>query len=304
MDIAFLLLRQIGMMLCLMAIGYLMYCRKMISKQGSKELGNILLFAATPCMIIQSFLTECTIQKVNQLMVSYLLAILGLLIAILVSKLVFGSRFPMEHFGSAFSNAGFLGLPLVKMVLGTEAVFYVSAFVVLLNILQWTYGIYVISKRPDVIKFKKILTNPVVDAFMIGLILFFLPVELPAFLSGTLNCMSQMVAPIAMIILGIYLAQTDIVAMFRDLPSYKCSLCRLIVIPLLTILLYTVIPVGTTEMKMALLIAACAPVGANVAVMAQMYDLDYVSAVKPVCLSTILCIITMPLMIALANFIW
>ncbi|MEY8353149.1 AEC family transporter [Lachnospiraceae bacterium 54-53] len=300
---AYILLKQIGIMFFLMLIGYWLFRKKLLSARGSKELGNILLLAATPCIVIQSFLTQFTLQKLKLLAEAYLLAGLALLLSVLVARLIFGRKYCMEHFGAAFSNAGFLALPLVKTVLGEEAVFYASAFVVLLNILQWTYGIYVITSRRDLISLKKIISNPVIAAAAVGLVLFFLPFEMPSVITGTLSYMSGIVAPLAMLILGAYLAQTDIPAMFKDWQSYKCSFVRLLLIPLLTLALFTILPFGNADMKLSLLIAASAPVGANVAVMAQIHDLDYTYAVKSVCLSTVFCIFTMPFMTALADIL-
>lgn len=304
MEISLVLLRLIGIMFLLMGIGFLLFKKKMVTKQGSKELSTLLLYVIMPGIIIKSFLVTCTVEKMKELLFSYLLSCAGLLIAMLISKAVFGHKFKMENFGSAFSNAGFIGIPLVRMALGEEAVFYVSAFVVLLNLLQWTYGVFVITEKPEVIKMAKIVKNPVVISFMVGFIVFVTQIPVPSVFKGTLEIIGNMNAPVAMIVLGIYLAQTDIKAMFTDWQAYKCSMIRLIIIPLVTILLFMWVPRQYETMKMAILIAACAPVGVNVAVFAQMYDMDYTYAVKAVCLSTIFSIVTMPLMIALAQYVW
>lgn len=304
MELTLLLLKQIAVMFCFMAVGFTLYKMQFVSKQGSKELGNILLRVTMPCLIINSFIIEFSVETLKLVGISYLLAILGLILAMAISHFAFGKKHRIEDFSASFSNAGFIGLPLVKACIGNEAVIFVSAFVVLLNLLQWTYGVFIISGKKDTIRINKIITNPVVVSACIGIIIFFVPAELPFFVVKTVESFSNMVAPLAMLIIGIYLAQMDIKEVFKGLSNYKCSIFRLLIIPILTLLLYKFIPFGNVQMKMALMIAAAAPVGANVAVFAQQYDLNYTDAVKPVCLSTILSIISMPLIIFVANKIF
>ena len=74
-----------------------------------------------------------------------------------------------REFGTAFSNAGFTGIPLVQMTLGSDAVFYVASFVALINILQWTYGVLILTKGKSAVSTKKIVKNPILIALIIAL---------------------------------------------------------------------------------------------------------------------------------------
>lgn len=84
---------------------------------------------------------------------------------------------------------------------------------------------------------------------------------------------------------------------------YKCTFVRLVLIPVLSIALMMLIPKKYLMVKLAVLIAASAPVGSNVAIFAQLYHKDYTRAVKEVCMSTLLCIIIMPVIIGIAQFL-
>ena len=107
-----------------------------------------------------------------------------------------------------------------------------------------------------------------------------------------------------MVVLGVYLAQTDLKSLFADKMLYLNSAVRLLAIPMVTLALFCLLPASLQEARMALLIVASAPVGSNVAVYAQLNHLDYTYASKSVCLSTLFSILTMPLMIALAGLLW
>lgn len=301
MELSMIILKQIVLMFIYMMIGFLLYKKKFVTKQGSKELGLLLLYVILPVVIVKAYLVTFSTELLRGLVLSFLASLLALLLSMLLSRVVFRSKYPIEQFSSAFSNAGFIGIPLVEMTFNDSmAVFYVSSFVALLNILQWTYGIVVMTGKRDSIAPKKITTNPIVISFLLGIILFFLPVELPEVLNSAVTAISSMNAPVAMIILGTYLAQMKLRELFTDRMVYLCAVMRLIVIPMATAALLALIP-GNEMLKMSVLIVAATPVGSNVAIFAQMEDMDYTQAVKDICLSTLLCIVTIPLVVSAAG---
>ena len=304
MELSMIILKQIVLMFIYMMIGFLLYKKKFVTKQGSKELGLILLYVILPVVIVKAYLVTFSAELLRGLALSFAASLLVLLLSMLLSRIVFRSKYPIEQFSSAFSNAGFIGIPLVEMTFNDSmAVFYVSSFVALLNILQWTYGIVVMTGKRDSIAPKKITTNPIVISFIVGIILFFFPVELPEVLNSAVAAVSSMNAPVAMIILGTYLAQMKLRELFTDRMVYLCAVMRLIVIPLATAAVLALIP-GNEMLKMSVLIVAATPVGSNVAIFAQMEEMDYTQAVKDICLSTLLCIVTIPLVVSAAGVLF
>ena len=108
----------------------------------------------------------------------------------------------------------------------------------------------------------------------------------------------------AMIILGIYLAQLPFKEMLKGKEVYLCAVLRLVVIPLLSMAALSLLPAEYNTIKLAVLIAATAPVGSNVAIFAQINKKDYTQAVKTICLSTVLCVFTIPIIVGIANALW
>lgn len=304
MDIVFLLFRQNIIMFIYLLIGYFLYKKKLLTAGGSGEIGKILLHVIMPVAIIRSYIKDYSQEMLIGFLVSFVVALAALLLAMLVSALFFRKKLAVRQFGAAFSNAGFIGIPLVQMTLGADAVFYVASFVAILNILQWTYGVYLITKDKTAISFHKIRTNPIVLSFLIGIVLFFLPVHLPGTVTGVIDTLASMNGPLAMLVLGAYLAQIPLKQLFTDKDTYLCAIVRLLAIPLLTIILFSVIPETYNIVRLAILLAAAAPVGSNVAIFAQLYHKEYTDAVKDVCMSTVFSIITIPFIIGLANIAW
>ena len=297
------LVTQVCIMFLLMMIGVLLFRTKKISVQGSKDIGNILVYVIMPCVVVNAYMTEFSMERLRGLAIAFGLSAAALALAMALSALLF-RRHPIENFGTAFSNAGFMGIPIVQAVLGSEAVFYVSAFVALLNFLQWTYGVFVITGDRRQISAKKIVTNPILISMVVGILAFVLPVEVPGMITGTLSLIAGMNAPMAMISIGIYLAQTRLSELILDKTAWLSALVRLFVIPAVTLGLLSLVPDRYMLIKMAVLMVAVTPVGSNVAIFAQIHNKDYTQAVKSVCLSSVLSLISIPAVISLASHLW
>ena len=300
MATVFIVLRQSIIMFVYMAIGGLLFKKGLITKEGSKSLANLLLYAVLPCVVVKSFCVARTPERMNGLLVSFLAALGILLLAMAVSHLLFKKN-PIDDFGAAFSNAGFMGFPLVAAVQGSEAIFYAAGFVALLNALQWTYGQSLISGDPSYRSPKAILKNPLVLSLLLGLLIFCFELPVPAIASDLLAALAALNAPLAMVILGVYLAQTDARTLFNDPHLYVVAAARLVLIPLLTARMLKLLPAQYAAITTTLVIVAAAPIGSNVAVYAQKLGKDYAYAVRGVCLSTLLSAITMPLLMLFAN---
>lgn len=300
MATVFIVLRQIVIMFLYMAIGGLLFQKGLITKEGSKSLANLLLYVVLPCVVVKSFCVARTPERTSGLLVSFLAALGILLLAMAVSHLLFKKN-PIDDFGAAFSNAGFMGFPLVAAVQGSEAIFYAAGFVALLNALQWTYGQSLISGDPGYRSPKAILKNPLVLSLLLGILIFCFEIPVPAIASDLLAALSALNAPLAMVILGVYLAQTDPKTLFNDPHLYVVAAARLVLIPLLTILVLKLLPAEYAAIATTLVIVAAAPIGSNVAVYAQKLGKDYAYAVRGVCLSTLLSAITMPLLMLLVG---
>ena len=294
------LLKQIAIMALLIAVGWVLRRKNFLSEQGTKELGAILLRIIIPCVIVKSYIVPYSRERLLELALSAGLALLGFIAAMLIDYAVYGKRRRIENFAAAFCNAGFIGIPLAQAAIGEDGVFYVAASVALLNLFQWTYGVYIMTDRRDAIRAKTIATNPVVIAIVVGVVLFVGRIPVPEILTSTLGYIAGMNTPVAMILMGTYLARVS----WRELldrRAYSCVLLRLVVIPAVVLMLFWLLPVSNTAVVMAVFLAAATPVGANICVFAQQYNSDYPFSVVTVCLSTVLSVVTVPLLSTLAQ---
>ena len=295
------LLQQTIIMFALMLLGLLLSRRGMITEQGSRDLSNVLLYAVIPCVILRSYMSEFSTEKLRAMGLSALIAVIAFATSIAVAYLTCGTRHRIENFAVAFGNAGFIGIPLVTAVFGPEAAFYVVSFSTFANLLQWTYGIVIISGKKETMNLRMVFVNPVFISMVIGIALFVLQPTLPTVVTGTIGYIADGNTVLAMIILGYYLSKVQLRGLFADVRLYLFSALRLLVVPAVTILVFLPFPFARGEITLITLIAAATPIASSTAIFAQKFDQDYRRAVSYVCLSTILSVATLPLVMLFAE---
>ena len=314
MDMAIIVIWQTVLMFLFMAIGFLLFKTKKITKEGSKTIANVLIYVVMPAVMIKSFCKMPTAENIKAFGISALIGLGAMLVSVALSRLVFKNS-PIDEFASAFCNVGFFGVPLMQATpLGTDGVFYIATVVAFVNIGQWTYGVMRITGKrvKEVFAPSKLLLSPFVIATGIGMVLFLsgLGVKMSEIkitqklVFGVIDGLSVANTPLAMLVMGVYLAQTDFKSLITSVSVYMVSLVRLVVIPSVLLLLLWLLPQSVYSIKLAVFIALICPVGANVAVYADVHGKDYAHAVKTVTASTIFAIVTMPVFIMLANILW
>lgn len=301
MDMAWILLKQTLMMGLYMAAGFALYKGGKITLEGSRTLANLLLWLIIPCVIVRSFCVPFSMERLRGLGESFLLATLAMAVSIAVSCLLLRKR-PLECFATSFSNAGFIGIPLVTAAVGEDAVFYLCGLLVWVNVLQWSWGSAVMQGQKLSFSARGLLRIPFVIATALGLFLFLtgLGVRLPSVVSDAMSGIAGLNGPLAMLVMGVYLAQTCLAKLFTTPRLYLLSVIRLWLIPLCTLAVFLLLPFDPS-MRIAVLISAASPIGANAAVYAQLYDADYPYACQMVALCTIVSIVMLPLFMMLAT---
>ena len=303
MGTSWIIFQQVLVMFLLAAIGFFAFRIGKITSEGSKTIGNLLIYVSLPAVIVKGFLVERTPERIQALLVSMAVcaAVLGL--CILIARLIFRTD-AIAAFGASFSNPGFFGIPLITAVLGDHAVFFVAPYIAFLNLLQWSYGVSLLTGERTGLKPKYVLTAPFMIATLTGLVLFFFRISLHPILTKTLELSAGLNTPLSMFAVGVYLAQCKFGHMLKNKKVYAVSAVRLVLIPLAVLLIMAVIPGIHQDIRLSVLIAAACPVGSNLAVYAQLHNKDYTYAVETVAVSTLLSIVTIPLIVQLAGLLW
>ncbi|MBQ9977977.1 MAG: AEC family transporter [Clostridia bacterium] len=295
---------QVLTLFLFMAFGFVGGKRKIITPGGSKVVADIVLMFVTPCVIINSFRRPFNSGELKKLLLCFALILAIHAVSIAVAHLIFKGddekRKRVLRFATVFSNAGYMGLPLQEAVLGADGLFYGSIYVSVFNIVVWTYGILCMSGDRKLLSGKKVLFNPGILGTIIGFIIFIFSINIDGIIGDVVSGMSVLNTPLAMIVIGFYLSQSDIVKTFKDKSVYGVALLRLIVLPLVALFALWFMGIRG-PMLVALTIGASAPTAAATSMFATKFDTDTNLSVNVVTFTTILSILTMPLIVALAQ---
>lgn len=297
---------QVFCLYIIAGIGFITDKKGLFNRNDAKKVIDLLFNIVLPIAVISSFSKiEYTAEHVRGLLIAVVCSVATHLFAMALSALTFRKRKSnlekgLYHYAAVFSNTAFLGLPLAQSVIGDEGVFYCSVYIGVFNIFAFTYGIYEISGKKAKLDIKQILINPGTVSVIIGVPLFLLQVDLPYFISYPMELVSQINSPLAMIVFGTFLANSNFKNIFIKKEIYFISALRLIVIPLIMMFLFRLFSVDG-NLLVTMTICASAPSATNTAMFAAKYDNDAGLGSELCAQSSILSVITMPVLVALAT---
>ena len=302
--------QQVAILFVLMGFGAAMRRAGFFKENAIDGIVNILILVVTPCLIVDVFQRPFDPVQLKGLGIAFASAVLIHIVLIVLS------RFAVRHgdgnvrrpllLAAVFSNAGFMGLPLEQAVLGGEGVFYGVVYVVVFNLFMWSWGYHLMKSEECKVKNRSIFTlhsvvNPGTVGLALGAPLFFLSVKLPAVIGVPVHHMANLNTPLAMIVIGYSLMGARFGKVVRMGALYGATVVRLLVCPLLAIaVFYPFRHSLDRDMMLTTVIAASAPVAAMVAMFATKFGRDVDVSVAVVSGTTLLSILTMPVVIAFA----
>ena len=297
---------QVLVLFLLILVGFLCNKAKLLSKEANKRISDLVVIVVAPCVIVKSFLREFNPDMLKLLLLALLIAAMSHVVMIFLCGLLIRDkdeqRRKVLQFGAMFSNAGFMAIPLQEAILGSDGVFFGAAYLVMFYIFSWSWGVFLMTGDRSKITLKKVLVTPGVIGVVIGMILFVSSVKLPNVITTALGHISNLNTPLPMIVVGYYLAESNLIEALKDKGNYFCMGLRLILFPLLTLgILYLCGIRGAVLMSMV--IAISAPVAAMTTMFSEKFGADTILSVQLVSLSTLFSMVTMPIIVALSQMI-
>lgn len=298
---------QVSVLMLMIAVGFIAAKTGIMTEEGAACCTDIALIIATPCVIIKSLMRRFDAAVMKSLLLAVALTLLVQVLMITLGTLLLRSkdlrRQRTLRFGSIFANCGFMSLPLQEVMLGSDGTLYGSAYVIMFNLVVWSYGVYLISGDKRYIQPKKLFVNPGIAGLLIGLIIFVFSVPVPQVLSSTVNYLAAIYTPLPMLIIGYHLSKTNVLKAFKDVKCIIAVLLRLIAYPLVSLGVLYILGVRGT-LLVSVIISLSAPVAAVTTMFSSKFGGgDTALSVDMVSLSTVLSIITMPAVITLAQLL-
>jgi predicted permease len=291
---------QILSLFLIALIGFYGRKRNIIDATLTSGLSRLLVEITTPLLIISSFnLTGSTSIAGNALKAFIyglaIFAITPIVIKPLFCKVEKRKRNILQ-FAMVFSNSGFMGFPLALSVLGEEGLIYASILNMFFNLFLWTYGVMLFTDTSNLRDIAKVFKNPGIIAVLIGILIMIFSIPIHPLLFGTMKTVGGLTTPISMLIIGSLLAGANFRVAIKDLSLYYGSFIKLILIPASLYLVSALFNENSLVIKTFILMQAM-PAGATTTLFAERFDREQEYSALIVSFSTLLSMITIPLVI-------
>ena len=280
---------------------------RLMGEEGVKGLTNLELNIVTPCILIMSFQREYGADQLKTIGLSAAIGFSFHALSILLAHLLLhdrdASRQAVLRFSTVFTNAGFMSLPLQYALLGKDGIFCGAVVVGVFQVLVWTYGVWTMGGTSSDFSLRHILLNPGICGIAAALLLFVCRIRLPHIIAAPLDSMAALNTPVAMVIIGYHLASSRFGAALRDPKAILAMALRLVVSPAITLAALWFLGLRDHTVFVATVVAASAPVAAITTMFAVRYGHKPQLSVELVSISTLLSVVTMPLIVGIADWL-
>lgn len=291
--------QQVLVMFLLILVGYLAVRAQVLGAEARRSFSTLLVNIVVPAMIVDSYLIpfdpDILANLVRTALVSTGALLIGLGIALLATRRMQSPDRPILRFAITFSNAGYMGFPLIEALFGAEGLLYASIFNTFFNILIWTAGIALLdpgAKGANPVR--ELVKKPALLAVALGLVLYLGRVPVPDLIAQPIGLLGGMNTPLSMLITGIIIATSDLKAVIRRGALWQTILLRMLAVPAAAVLLCLATGTGGMVGAVVILLEAC-PCAAITSVFAVQYRYDEQLAAGAVVVSTLLSIAALPL---------
>jgi len=299
-------LGQILTLILLMGVGFVLEKIGKLERTGTGEMSALLMDVVTPCVIVDAFQVSCDAELLRTLGLGTL-AVAGCYGGyIALSSLFFrqseaGFRAALR-FGAIYGNVGFMGLPLVRSLLGDGAAIYAVLNIGLFNIFTWTHGVALMGGR-EAVSLKKSLLSPGILGVALGLPFLLMGLRLPAPLGNAVGFLADLNTPLAMVVIGAQMARADLKSVVRQTQLYTAAIVKLCLVPAITTSLLLLLNLDST-FSAATVILSAAPTAGTTAMFAERFHREPERTAQLVTLTTILSAITLPIAGVLVQFLF
>ena len=267
-----------------------------IREDNRQALVRLLMDVAMPMMVLNAFNKPASREEILASLWVIIISLAGCLITGLIGLALWRkepeNKRKILMYASMFSNAGNAGLPIISLVFGPTGVFFASMYLLPPRILQWTVGLSMFVERKKGSWVKNVLLNPMVVAVYIGAVLMAMNRQITGTLGMAISNLGAMTAPLSMILIGATLAHMNWKMLF-DKSVLFLSFLRLIAFPLMFLFFLKLTQADPMAMNVSVILLAM-PAASNTAAMAERYGGDYEFASACVSVSTLLSVLTVP----------
>ena len=295
------LLQKLLIFVVLMLVGYVGARRGTFGPDFSRAASRLTLNVFMSASILQTSISDPPDMNGGDLAYALLVAFLVLLLSYVVSALITRllplrrDRAPLFEMLVSAMNPMFIGVPVAEILLGTQGIFYIALSNVFFNLLIYTYGVWRIkSGDRSKVRLKDVISVPLIVT-VLNVVIFAFRIPIPKILNSLIGSLAPVTMPMSMVVIGATLGRVNLLDAFREKSLYLVAVLRLLLMPVLTWLMFQVLPADPTLRCSMLIMSAC-PSGIIVSILALQYGKDAEYCSKGILLDTALSMLTIPLM--------
>lgn len=294
---------QMLALLIMIGTGYLIAKKGMMDAHTNGQVSGMIVNVFNPLLFFSS-----AANSVGQISLDTMLQIGGIVIGMFAFFIAVGmvltplfdkdpDQRKLFQLMFVFSNLGFIGIPVVSSILGAEYVVYVTVFLVVYNVLFYTYGVSVMDGKFSVSALRS-MVNPGTVFCVIAILVIAFEIPIPDFLKTATTYLGNVASPMALVLVGFTLAHSDLRKVFGEVRLYIFSAVKLLVLPLL---MYPVLKLVTKDPAVisVCMIMFSMPVGNMNMILGTERGIDGRTCSAAIILSTVLCVLTVPILVTL-----
>lgn len=304
----YLIFSKVSVIFLLILVGFFLAKKDFLSPHSQKEMTSLILYVLLPCTLIKSFdidfSKDILITGLKLSLIMFTTYICSYFLANLIAK-----RYKLDliqkdvhTLSIIIPNVGFMGYPIVNALMGPEGIIFAVMANIGFELFAWTIGIHTISRNSKVKSSDNVLIyllkTPAIIAIIIGMVLFTTPLSIPEPFKSTMLLLSSAMSPIAMIIVGISLANSHISKLLKDKYMYISCITRLVIIPLLLLSALKTFKIYETLYILPMILISM-PTAGYATMFATKYESDSLLASELISMSTLMSLVTIPLILSL-----
>jgi len=310
MDIS-VFVNQMLILFLLMGVGYFLNKIHFMGGEIDSGITKLILYITLPAMMLNSVISQ-TGEKDVSVVLTFIFIFIGAYIVMPVIALLLATlfRIPKNHKGIfmfmlIFGNVGFMGFPIISAMFGDQAVLYAGISNMFYNIVAYSYGIMIVAKDGLVdgnssgkkfsFNWKKLL-NPGITFAILALVIYFIDIPFPNVFCSVVSYLANLTTPLAMLVVGSIMAGMEIKEVFTDVKAYLFVVVKNLLMPVITFFALRLFVKEDFPLQLSFLILVM-PVANMSVLFAKEYGSDSKYAARCMFLSTLFCVVTIPLMI-------
>ncbi len=296
---------QMLSLLLMIGAGYLMTKKEMMDAHTNEKISKMIVNVFNPMLFLSS-----AFGSIGQISMHTLFQIgwiaVGMFAFFILAGMVMTPFFDKDseqrkifQMMFVFSNLGFIGIPVISSVLGPEYVVYITAFLVVYNVVFYTYGMSVMEGSFSVASLKG-MVNPGTISSVIAVFVLGLELSVPDFIGTAVTYLGNATSPLALVLVGYALACSEPKRIFGEVRLYVFSVIKLLVLPLLMLPVLRMFTEDPAILSVCMIMFGM-PIGNMPLILGTERGIDGRTCSAAIILSTVLCVFKVPVLVTMAG---